>query len=274
MMSPISPIELNSFLETAREVAVEGGKVLQHYWGKLQDIHDKAFAGDLVTEADRESEKKILDRLQRDFPQHAILSEEAGWSNIQTKDFLWIVDPLDGTTNYTHQYPLVAVSIALLFQSQPILGIVYNPIQQEMYCAAIGLGTTLNGAPVRVSKVNSISHSLLGTGFAYDRRETSDNNYAEFCHITNLAQGVRRGGSAALDMSYVAAGRLDGYWERGIMAWDVAAGVVLVREAGGIVSAYDQGPLDIFSGRILATNVLIHQELSQELCSLSARDTR
>ncbi len=169
--------------------------------------------------------------------------------------------------------PFFAVSIGLLIAGVPEVGVIFDPSRQELFRAAKGLGATKNRRPIQVSNTNQLSESLLVSGFAYDRHETIDNNYAEFCHLTHLTQGVRRSGSAALDMAHVACGRLDGYWERGIAPWDVSAGVILLQEAGGKVTAYDESLLSIESGRILATNGLIHHSLSQELIkapSLSA----
>ena len=257
--------ELSEFLKAALHAAHLGGQLLKRYWGKLSTINDKAYSGDLVTEADRESEEKILTYLKAEFPQHAILSEESGWHTVENAEYMWLVDPLDGTTNYAHQFPVVAVSIGLLYKGQSVIGVVFNPIQDELYQASSKQGAFLNGSPIHVSQVNSLSHSLLATGFPYDRRETRDNNYAEFCHLTNLTQGVRRAGAASLDLAYVAAGRIDGYWERGIKPWDIGAGIVLVQEAGGLVTAYDRSPLEFKDERILATNGLIHQELSREI---------
>jgi myo-inositol-1(or 4)-monophosphatase len=160
---------------------------------------------------------------------------------------------------------MVSVSIGLLYQGKPIVGVVYNPIHNELFQAAEGKGATLNGNKIVVSKTENLSFSLLATGFAYDRKDTIDNNYTEFCHITHLSQGVRRGGSAALDLAYVAAGRLDGFWERGLKPWDISAGTILIREAGGKVTSYEGGPLILESGRILATNGIIHDKLIEEL---------
>jgi len=270
-MLNISASELDHYLETALKAAKKGSEALLKYWGKLSNIREKTFAWDLVTEADKESETLILKTIKKEFPDHTILAEESGYA-VRTKDqketsFLWLVDPLDGTTNYTHQYPMVCISIGLLIDNIPFIGVIYNPIFKELYIAVKGRGATLNGEPIQVSKTLKINRSLLGTGFAYDRRTTPDNNYSEFCRLTNISQGVRRGGSAALDLAYVSTGRLDGYWERGLQPWDLAAGVLLVEEAGGRVSSYNNQPFDLFSGRILATNGVIHQELSATLVS-------
>jgi myo-inositol-1(or 4)-monophosphatase len=259
---------LETYLDIATEAALSAGAILQSYWGNLETVKEKGRPGDLVTEADAAAEAVILRILQRHFPTHQILAEESGLQGDRDSRFLWAIDPLDGTTNYAHQYPLSATSIALLIDGIPQVGVIFDPFHGELFRAARGLGATRNRQPIRVSTTDQLSRSLLVTGFAYDRRETVDNNYAEFCHLTHLTQGVRRGGAASLDLAYLACGRLDGYWERGLSPWDLAAGVVLVREAGGNVTAYDQSPLDLSSGRILATNGKIHEALSQVLLSV------
>ena len=266
--------EETQLLESATEIAKAAGDILRRYWGKISKIQQKKFYWDLVTEADTESEKLILEAIQKQFPTHKTLSEEFGLADTGEADYLWVIDPLDGTTNYTHQYPMVAVSIGILKNHIPIVGVVYNPILNELFQAAKGHGASLNGAKISVSEVDQLNQSLLATGFAYDRAETRENNYAEFCHMTNHSQGVRRGGSASLDLAYVAAGRLNGYWERGLKAWDIAAGVVLVEEAGGRISSYENGPLDLVSGRILATNGKIHKPLSHELVKVKKINPR
>lgn len=257
-------MDQGQLLAGAQQAALEGGKVLLQYWGKLKDIREKGHAGDLVTEADRASEEVILAYLKHHFP-IPILAEESGMHQLKEADYLWVVDPLDGTTNYAHQFPFVAVSIGLLHKGESIVGVVYNPVMNELFAAMKGKGATLNGQSIQVSKTTSIQRSLLVTGFAYDRRETSDNNYPEFCQMTSLSQGVRRLGSASIDLAYVAAGRFDGYWERGLREWDMAAGVLLVEEAGGRVSGYANQAFDLHSGRVLASNGFLHQELSNEL---------
>ncbi len=262
------------FLDIATEAALAAGVVLQDYLGKLEDaITEKGRPGDLVTAADKASEQVILEVLRRHFPQHSILAEESGKLGNQDNDFLWAIDPLDGTTNYAHQYPCFAVSIGLLIQGVPKVGVIYDPFHNELFRAAAGLGATRNRRPIQVSQTPELGKSLLVSGFAYDRRETTDNNYAEFCHLTHITQGVRRGGAAALDLAYVACGRVDGYWERGIAPWDVAAGIILVQEAGGKVTAYDGTPIKIESGRILATNGHLHDSLSQELIKVPRLST-
>jgi myo-inositol-1(or 4)-monophosphatase len=262
---PPPPLELEGFLDVATEAALSAGAILQSFWGNLKSVQEKGRPGDLVTEADAAAEAAVIAVLQRHFPDHQILAEESGHQGSDTSRFLWAIDPLDGTTNYAHQYPFSATSIALLIDGAPQVGVIFDPFHQELFRAASGLGATRNRQPIHVSQTSALSQSLLVTGFAYDRRETVDNNYAEFCHFTHLTQGVRRGGAASLDLAYVACGRLDGYWERGLSPWDIAAGIVLVQEAGGQVSAYNQTPVDLSSGRILATNGYLHEALSTEL---------
>ncbi|MEA5620526.1 inositol monophosphatase family protein [Cronbergia sp. UHCC 0137] len=258
--------QLQIFLDIATEAALAAGTVLMDYLGKLgETITEKGRPGDLVTIADKTSEKVILEILSRHFPQHSILAEESGKLGNQDSEYLWAIDPLDGTTNYAHQYPCFAVSIGLLINGVPQVGVIYDPYHDELFRAAAGLGATRNRRSIQVSQTTELAKSLLVTGFAYDRRETTDNNYAEFCHLTHLTQGVRRGGAASLDLTHVACGRVDGYWERGLAPWDMAAGIILVQEAGGKVTAYDRTPFKIESGRILATNGYLHDSLSQEL---------
>lgn len=258
---------LPQWLHLATQAAQQGGSILKKFWGNLQEIREKDFPGDLVTEADQQSEKTIIQWISHHFPNHQILAEESGLSRKES-EFMWAIDPLDGTTNYAHQYPMVAVSIGLLHQGEPLLGVVYNPFTEELFQAAKGYGAQLNQRPLAVSNISHLKNSLLATGFAYDRRDTLDNNYVEFCHFTHLTQGVRRAGAASLDLAYVACGRLDGYWERGLKPWDIAAGAILVKEAGGHVSDYKLSPLQLESGRILATNGHLQSAMSQELMYL------
>lgn len=264
-MRQYSAEKLQIFLDIATEAVMSAGVVLQDHWGKLETIEEKGRSGDLVTEADKKAEAQILKVLRRYVPEHQILAEESGQLGDGGNECLWAIDPLDGTTNYAHGYPIAAVSVGLLIEGIPQVGAVYNPFRNELFRAAKGLGATCNRRPIRVSQTAELTKSLLVTGFAYDRRETTDNNYAEFCYLTHLTQGVRRSGCASLDLIDVACGRLDGYWERGLRPWDIAAGIVLVEEAGGKVTAYDGSPLEIDSGRILATNGQIHPSLSQAL---------
>lgn len=264
-MSALTPQQRQTYLDIATLAATTAGRLLQTYLGNVTSIEAKGEAGDLVTEADKAAEKVVLDILQRHLPDHAILAEESGVLGDSQSEYLWAIDPLDGTTNFAHGYPFSAVSVGLLVAGIPQVGVVYNPFADELFQAATGWGAKLNQREIQVSQTNQLKDSLLVTGFAYDRRQTPDNNYAEFCHLTHLTHGVRRSGSAALDLASVACGRLDGYWERGIKPWDMAAGIVLVQEAGGKVTSYDQSPLEVESGRVLATNGCLHSALSQAL---------
>jgi myo-inositol-1(or 4)-monophosphatase len=272
-MTQLAAQQLQIFLDVATESVLAAGAILKERWGKLNHIQEKGRPGDLVTEADKLAEAAVLQVLQRHLPEHQILAEESGILGNINSQYLWAIDPLDGTTNYAHGLPMAATSVGLMIDGVPSVGAVYNPFSDELFRAAKGLGATCNRRPIQVSKTTELSKSLLITGFAYDRRETTDNNYAEFCHLTHLSQGVRRLGCASMDLAGVACGRLDGYWERGIQPWDMAAGIVILEEAGGKVTAYDGSPLDINSGRILATNGLIHQSLSQALLETPALAT-
>jgi myo-inositol-1(or 4)-monophosphatase len=262
--------ELEKYLDIASEAALAAGAIISDNWGKIKTIEEKGRSGDLVTEVDHLAEQAILKIISRHFPHHGILAEESGKLKGTDSEYLWAIDPLDGTTNYAHSYPVSVVSIGLLIGGIAKVGVVYNPFRNELFRAAQGLGATLNRRPIQVSQTSTLEKSLLVTGFAYDRCQTPDNNYAEFCYLTHLTQGVRRSGSAAKDLTDVACGRLDGYWERGINAWDMAAGVIIIEEAGGKISAYDESPFVIETGRVLATNGHIHTPLSQALQKAAA----
>ena len=256
--------ELDNLLNIAKSAAVKGGASLIKNFGKLKTIKCKGTEGDLVTNADIECEKIILDYLEKKTPSISILAEESGYK-LKDGELKWCIDPLDGTTNYAHGYPLFATSIGLIWNNCPILGAISIPFLNEIYYASPDHGSFCNGEKIKVTKTNSLSDSLLVTGFAYDRRELLDNNYSEFCWLTHRTQGVRRGGAAAVDLAFVASGRVDGFWERGLAKWDMAAGVPIVEMAGGLVSNYPHGDFDLDNGRILACNPEIRDELIKEL---------
>jgi myo-inositol-1(or 4)-monophosphatase len=182
--------KLTTFLDIATEAALKAGSVLQSYLGKLDDIQEKGRPGDLVTNADKESEAVIFEILNRYVPEHQILGEESGKLGNENSKYLWAVDPLDGTTNFAHQYPFFSVSIGLLIDGISSVGVIFDPFHNELYSAAKNLGATCNGQKIKVSQIKELNKSLLVTGFAYDRRETTDNNYAEFCHLTHLNHGI------------------------------------------------------------------------------------
>ena len=255
---------LEQLSQVARIAAELGGSVLMQHYGRLVSIEQKARAGDLVTNADLAAEKAVLASLTESSPDIPVLAEESGAQG-DVSDLCWCVDPLDGTTNFAHGYPFFATSIGLLWRGLPILGAVAVPFLHEVFWCCPGSGAYLNDQRIRVSECSALDESLLVTGFAYDRRERLDNNYAEFCRLTHRTRGVRRGGAAAVDLAYVAAGRVDGYWERGLSPWDLTAGAALVVMAGGTVSDYRAENYDVSSGRILATGPGLHASLQQEL---------
>jgi len=254
---------LNFAIQTARDA----GRILAERFGRTLEITNKSEL-DLVTESDLASERLIIDRIKTYYPRHAILAEESGASEPADRemqsDWRWIIDPLDGTTNYAHGYPTFCVSIGLEQRGRLELGVVYDPMRDELFSAERNQGAALNGRRIRVSPTPQLSSSLLCTGFPYDVRERSE-FVRHFANFIMAAQGVRRDGAAALDLAYVAAGRFDGFWEEGLRPWDVAAGALLVEEAGGRVSNYSGGPLDINIPPILASNGLVHEEMMRVL---------
>ena len=259
--SGVGPHELERLAGVARSAAAAGAEVLRRRFGDLGRIREKGRPGDLVTEVDLAAEQAVLAVLEAETPELGVLAEEAGRRNGGQTGLEWCVDPLDGTTNYAHRYPFFATSVGLTWQGSPLIGAVAVPALDLLYWAAPGLGCWCNDAAVQVSGADQLSRSLLVTGFAYDRHGRRDNNYAEFAWFTHRSRGVRRGGAAAVDLAFVAEGRLDGYWERGLSPWDLAAGVVLVEQAGGVVSAYDGGEFDLSSGRVVACAPGLHRPL-------------
>ncbi|NTU65184.1 MAG: inositol monophosphatase [Chloroflexi bacterium] len=221
---------------------------------------------DLITEADHASEALILNRIRSAYPDCAILSEESG-ASANTSPYVWIADPLDGTTNFAHGLPIFSVTLALLVNHVIEVGATYDPICDELYTALRGQGAYLNGQRLHVSAVPTLDQALLVTGFPYDRRTNPNNNIQQFADFSLRAQGVLRLGSAALDLGAIAAGRLDGYWEFKINPWDIAAGVLMVTEAGGQVTMPDGSPLDLFARQVAASNGLIHGEMVQVLAA-------
>jgi myo-inositol-1(or 4)-monophosphatase len=253
---------LNFAIQTARDA----GRVLAEKFGRALQVSNKGDI-DLVTEADIAAEQLIVERIQSYHPRHAILAEEAGEvvaiGGAQS-EYKWIVDPLDGTTNYAHGYPTFCVSIALEHEGRIVVGVVYDPLRDELFAAERGEGAALNGRRVRVSDVSELNRALLCTGFPYDVR--SRERFARhFASFIMRAQSVRRDGAAALDLAYVAAGRFDGFWEEGLRPWDVAAGILLIEEAGGRVTHYDGTDFDIYTPPIAASNGLLHDAMLETL---------
>ena len=250
-------------MEIARLAAQEAGKILHSHFGRKNRVQKKGDI-DLVTEADIQSEQKILEIIARPFPNDSILSEETG-QHQHLPSRVWLIDPLDGTTNFAHAFPFFGVSIALEVEGQVVLGIVYNPCVNEWFEAVQGRGASLNRQEIRVSNTKNLIESLLATGFPYDVHENPDGVVARFKTMLTHSQGVRRPGSAALDLCYVACGRVDGYWEERLYPWDTAAGLVIVKEAGGKVTDYTGTAYTPYSKTILASNGLIHQDMIEAL---------
>jgi myo-inositol-1(or 4)-monophosphatase len=257
--------EEKSLLNFAIQTARDAGAILIDRLGRALQVSNKGDI-DLVTEADLASEKLIIERIKSHYPRHAILAEESGGveSASGESEWRWIIDPLDGTTNYAHGYPCFCVSIALERAGSIEIAVIYDPTRDEMFAAERGQGAHLNGRRMRVSEVNELNSAMLCTGFPYNVRERPD--FArEFANFTMNAQAVRRDGSAAIDLAYVACGRFDGFWEDGLNPWDVAAGVLLIEEAGGQVTDFAGGPLNIFTPKVLASNGLVHNAMRRVL---------
>lgn len=255
---------MSDFLPTAIQLARAAGAILREGYGQVQSVELKG-AIDPVTIYDRRAEEYLTTTLRRMFPNHALFAEESGRS-AAGDEYEWIIDPLDGTMNFAHGFPAFCVSLALARRGQVRVGVVYDPLRDELFAAEAGQGATLNGRPLRVSAETDLGHALLATGFAYDVRTNPHNNLAEFGHFQLRARGVRRAGSAALDCVYVAAGRLDGYWELGIQPWDVAAGALITQEAGGQVTTVTGEPYALATTRaVLFSNGHLHAQMLRVL---------
>lgn len=257
------------YLEAAIETAHEAGKILREEFDRPAEITYKGDV-DLLTQADKRSEEAIVARLSKYFPQHAIAAEE-GTGYESPSEFRWHVDPLDGTTNFAHGYPCFSISIALAQRDALLAAVVYNPFYDELFAAARGAGATLNEKRIYVSKVDTLATSLLCTGFPVHKRLANPNIHY-YWDFTLRSHGVRRDGSAALDLACVAAGRFDGFWEFGLKPWDTAAGVLLIEEAGGKVSDFAGEPYRLGGPMILATNGTIHEEMRAVALEISRRD--
>ncbi|MGH7198542.1 MAG: inositol monophosphatase family protein [Candidatus Omnitrophota bacterium] len=249
-------------LNVAKRAALAAGKLLMASYGKLthSQISMKA-KNDFVTEIDKKSEKLIISIVKKTFPGHAIQAEESGIS--LGKGILWVIDPLDGTSNYIHQFPFFSVSIGVLENGRPVAAVIYDPVHQELFTAERGKGAFLNGRRIRVTKVRTLADSLMTTGIPFRARERFSQYLASFEKISLSTVGMRRGGSAALDLAYVACGRFDGFWEIDLSPWDIAAGALLIEEAGGkITDVWGQNG-HFKSGDTLASNGLIHGQLQE-----------
>ncbi len=259
----ISTKDNSEFLGTAFRAAMLAGEVIQANLGSISksDI-DVKQASDFVTRVDRESEEIIINTIRNKFPDHNFLAEE---SLQETGQYLWIIDPLDGTTNFIHQYPAFSVSIALKYEGEIILGVVYDPLRHELFTAEKGKGAYLNGKRFSSSSISSLTGSLIATGFPFRKKEVIDDYLTLFKNIFNQVSDIRRAGSAAIDLAYVACGRCDGFFEIGLSPWDIAAGSILIQEAGGLITDFSGGNDYLLTGNIVASTALIHEKLLNEV---------
>jgi myo-inositol-1(or 4)-monophosphatase len=244
-------------------IAREAGTVLMGGFGNVSQIRQKGVI-DIVTEFDKRSEEVILSFIQREFSDHAILAEESGHNN-KISEYEWLVDPLDGTTNFAQGIPIFAVTIGLLRNQSPLLGVVYDPFRNEIFSAESGRGATLNNQPIHVSLRSDLGQAVISTEFPYDLRTNPRNNLAQFVQFQLRTRAVRNFGCSALHCSWTAMGRLDGYWEFGVNAWDIGAGVVIVREAGGRVTFMNEDENFMSSDSILVSNGLLHEQMLRVL---------
>ncbi len=257
------------FLEVAIDAVKEAGKIQKKYFGHFHQIEYKGEINP-VTEVDRQCERAITQIVLNAYPHHDILAEEGAFEK-KNSPYKWIIDPLDGTTNYLHGFPIFSVSIGLEIEGEIRVGVVYLPILEEMFFAEKGKGAFLNGQRITVSQTAQLKESLLGTGFPYDVHEHVDDYLRYFREFIIKSFAIRRPGSASIDLAYVAAGRFDGFWELKLHPWDVAAGCLLVKEAGGSVTDFKGQPVNIYSEEILASNGLIHKEMLRVIQEVNKR---
>lgn len=244
---------------TALDAALSAGGMLRENMDTARQVTYKG-AVNIVTDFDSRAQMMIADRISRDFPGHGYLGEE-DLKREKNSEFLWLIDPIDGTTNFLHRFPIFSISIALEFRREIVLGVVYDPMREEMYSALKGGGAFLNDIPIHVSDVGDIGEAMLSTGFPYDIRDTEVNNLDHFVNFVTRAQAVRRCGSAALDLCYVACGRFDGFWEMKLSPWDHAAASLIVAEAGGRMTDFRSRFFHVYLKQTLASNGLIHEQM-------------
>lgn len=256
-------------LNFAIRVAQDAGRLLRDRVGTKIDVAHKG-AINIVTDVDLASERLIREAIATQYPRHQVLAEEGGLAE-SPSEYRWVIDPLDGTTNFAHGYPVFCVSIALEHQGETILGVVYDPMRDELFTAERGGGAALNNRPIRVSSTDSLMQSLLSTGFPYDIRTSTLTNLDHWANFAMNAQALRRDGAAALDLSYVACGRYDGFWELNLSPWDMAAGALIVTEAGGRVSDFSGGEFSSYKPEIIASNGLIHNRMVEVIATGKTR---
>jgi myo-inositol-1(or 4)-monophosphatase len=253
---------LNSIHQAARQAALAAGALLRRNFTLPHQITLKG-RHDPVTESDFQSQQLIIQQLSQAFPDYRFLAEETGAPDpgAGSPDGCWIIDPLDGTVNFAHNFPMFAVSIAFQWQGAVVSGVVYDPLREELFEAVQGQGAWLNRDPLQVSGIHELDRALVATGFPYNVSQNLEATMQRFQRLVAQAQGIRRPGSAALDLCYLAAGRVDGFWEENLKPWDTAAAVLIVQEAGGRVSAFDGSPFDLYANNIAASNGLLHEPL-------------
>jgi len=270
---PARHVDAAELCEAAEAIARQAGELIAERYEQGGAEHQKGHAHNLVTATDLASEALMTAALRARFPGHRIVAEEGGDLSGDDPDgpdaVTWVVDPLDGTNNFAHGVPIFCATLAALVGGVPVAGATFDPLRDELFAAAQGQGAFLNGRPLRVSRRETLDQSLVVTGFPYDKSSNPDNNVAEVVAVVPHVRGFRRTGSAAIDLAWVAAGRFEAYWERGTKAWDVAAGVLLVQEAGGYVTDMDGGPVAVDGGRFLASNGRVHQALLERLRAAS-----
>src|ERR1035437_3286099 len=247
-------------LDKIIEIAKEAGQIVREGFGKTLDIEFKTNESNLVTQIDKASEKRIIEYVKKEFPSHGILAEESGASK-NTSEYLWVIDPLDGTTNFAHGFPIFSVSIGVQKNGLTLAGVVYDVMQNIVYSAESGNGAYANNKRINVSPNDKLQRALLVTGFPYNIAENPENAFERFIALTKASRGMRRLGSAAIDFCYVATGVFDGFWEVYLHPWDICAGKLILEEAGGIVTGFRGESIDIFSNKILATNKNIHDQM-------------
>jgi myo-inositol-1(or 4)-monophosphatase len=253
---------MDKLLKTAIKAAKEAGRIQLEYMTKELDIETKASEFDLVTQVDKLAEKTIIDIISKEFPTHSFLAEESGEAT-KDSEYLWIVDPIDGTVNYTHRFPQFCCSIGLYHNNEALLGVIYDPCKNELFQAVKGQGALLNDKKITVSQAPTLKKALLATGFPALKDELLQRNLNYFKSFLGKCQAIRRPGSAALDLCYVACGRLDGFWELGLSPWDTAAGALIVQEAGGTVTNLDNDSFNCKIKGIIATNTLLHPAIKE-----------